>query len=135
MLRIVKQSVVLPATPKALYAMYLSPRAHGAITGSEVQIGSRPGARFRAFGGALRGQMLHTVPGRLIVQAWRSTAFHKRDHDSTLILRFLPAGRSGDRKRGRIDLVHVNVPALDYGGVNRGWKNYYWKPWRKYLAR
>ena len=30
MLRIVKQSVVLPASPKALYAMYLSPRAHGA---------------------------------------------------------------------------------------------------------
>ena len=135
MLRIVKQSVVLPATPKALYAMYLSPRAHGAITGGKVRIGSRPGAPFRAFGGALSGRMLLTVPGRLIVQAWRSTAFHKRDHDSTLILRFLPAGRRGNKKRGRIDLVHVNVPAHDYGGVNRGWKNYYWKPWRKYLAR
>jgi activator of HSP90 ATPase len=131
MLRIVKQSVVLPATAKALYAMYLSPRAHGAITGGKVQIGARPGARFRAFGGALSGRMLHTVPGRLIVQAWRSTAFHKRDHDSTLILRFLPAGRN----RGRIDLVHVNVPAHDYRGVNQGWKNYYWKPWRKFLAR
>ena len=131
MLRIVKQSVVLPATPKELYAMYLSPRTHGAITGAKVQIGARPGARFRAFGGALRGHILRTVPGRLIVQAWRSTAFHKRDHDSTLILRFLPAGRN----RGRIDLVHVNVPAHDYRGVNRGWKNYYWKPWRKFLAR
>lgn len=75
--------------------------------------------------------MLHSVPGRLIVQAWRSTAFRKRDHDSTLILRFLPAGRN----RGRIDLVHVNVPSHDYRGVNQGWKNYYWKPWRKYLAR
>ena len=131
MLRIVKQSVVLPATPKKLYSMYLSPRAHGAITGGKVRIGSRPGTRFRAFGGALSGRMLHTVPGHLVVQAWRSTAFHRRDHDSTLILRFLPAGR----KRGRIDLVHVNVPAHDYRGVNQGWKNYYWKPWRRYLAR
>lgn len=130
-MRIVKQSIVLPATPRALYSMYLSPRAHGAITGGAVQVGSRPGSRFRAFGGALNGRMLHTVPGRLIVQAWRSTAFRKGDHDSTLILRFLPAGRN----RGRIDLVHVNVPAHDYGGVNRGWKNYYWKPWRKFLAR
>ena len=82
-------------------------------------------------GGALSGRMLHTVPGRLIVQAWRSTAFHKRDHDSTLILRFLPAGRN----RCRIDLVHVNVPAHDYHGVDKGWKNYYWKPWRRVLAR
>ena len=130
MLRIVKQTVVLPASARKLYAMYLSPRAHGAIAGGKVRIGARPGAPFSAFGGALSGRTLHTVPGRLIVQAWRSTNFYKRDHDSTLILRFLPAGRN----RGRIDLVHVNVPKQDYRGVSRGWKNYYWKPWRKLLA-
>jgi len=75
MLRIVKQTVVLPATAKALYSMYLSPRAHGAITGGKVRVGPRPGSRFSAFGGALSGRMLYTVPRRLIVQAWRSTAF------------------------------------------------------------
>ena len=127
--RTVTQSVTLPARAKDLYAMYLSPRAHGAITGGKVVIGSQRGSKFRAFGGALSGQLLQAVPGRLIVQAWRSRAFHKSDADSTLILRFTPKGRSG-----RIDLVHVNVPNHDYHGVNRGWKNYYWKPWRKYLA-
>ena len=130
MLRIVTQSVVLPCSPKALYAMYLSPKAHGAITGGRIEIGARPGSKFKAFGGALTGRMLHTVPGRLIVQAWRAKPFHKGDHDSTLVLRFLPAGRN----RGRIDLEHVNVPSHDYHGVDKGWKNYYWKPWRKYLA-
>jgi len=130
MLRIVRQSVVLPASPKALYAMYLSPRAHGAITGGKITISARPGSKFQAFGGALSGRTLYTVPGRLIVQAWRSRAFHWRDIDSTLILRFLPAGR-----KGRVDLVHVNVPSHDYHGVNKGWKNYYWKPWRRYLAK
>jgi activator of HSP90 ATPase len=128
--KIVKQSVTLPARAKELYAMYLSPRAHSAITGGKVAIGSRSGAKFDAFDGALRGRMLYTVPGRLIVQSWRSTAFHKSDVDSTLILRFTPKGASG-----RIDLVHVNVPDHDYRGVNNGWKSYYWKPWRKYLAR
>jgi len=127
--RIVKQSVTLPARAKDLYAMYLSPRAHGAITGGKVAIGSRPGSKFRAFGGALTGRILQTVPGRLIVQSWRATPFRKSDADSTLILRFTPKGRSG-----RIDLVHVNVPNHDYSGVDKGWKNYYWKPWRKYLA-
>jgi activator of HSP90 ATPase len=128
--RIVKQTVTLPAPAKDLYAMYLNPGTHGAFTGGKVVIGARPGAKFSAFGGALRGKMLQTVPGRLIVQAWRSTAFKTTDADSTLILRFTPKGRSG-----RIDLVHVNVPNHDYGGVNKGWKNYYWKPWRKYLSR
>jgi activator of HSP90 ATPase len=128
--RIVKQSVTLPAPAKKLYAMYLSPRMHGAITGGKVAIGSRPGAGFSAFGGALRGKMLQTIRGKLIVQSWRSTAFRKSEADSTLILRFTPKA-----KGGRIDLVHVNVPDHDYSGVNKGWKNYYWKPWRKYLAK
>ena len=128
MAKIVRQSVVLPASAKELYAMYLSPKGHGAITGGKVQIGSRPGSSFRAFGGALRGRTLQTVPGRLIVQSWRSTAFRNSDPDSTLI-GFTPKG-----KQARVDLVHVNVPDHDYNGVNKGWKSYYWKPWRKVLA-
>jgi activator of HSP90 ATPase len=131
MLKIIRQSVVLPASPQKLYAQYLSPRAHGAISGGKVAIGARPGAKFSAFGGALSGRMLQTVPGKLIVQAWRSKKFRKRDADSTLILRFAPAGRN----RGRIELVHVNVPTQDYRGVSRGWPMYYWKPWRKLLAK
>ena len=127
--RLVKQSVVLPARAQELYAMYLNPKTHAAITGNKVEIGARPGARFRAFDGVLTGRILQTVPGRLIVQSWRSRPFHKGDVDSTLVLRFTPRGRSG-----RIDLMHINVPNHDYSGVNNGWKTYYWKPWRKYLA-
>jgi len=130
MSKVVKQSLTLPAPARELYAMYLSPKAHGAITGGKVAIASRPGSSFSAFGGALRGRMLQTVPGRLIVQSWRSSAFRKNDPDSTLVIRFTPRGKSA-----RVDLVHVNVPDHDYKGVNRGWRNYYWKPWRRYLAR
>jgi activator of HSP90 ATPase len=128
--RLVKQSVILTAPAKALYAMYLNPRTHKAITGRKAVISARPGSKFSAFDGMLWGRMLHTVPGRLIVQAWRSSGWKKGDLDSTLILRFTPKGR-----RGRIDLVHANVPDHDYRGVNNGWKTYYWRPWRKYLVR
>jgi activator of HSP90 ATPase len=128
--RLVKQSVTLQARAEKLYAMYLNPGTHQAITGGKVVISSRPGSRFSAFGGMLRGRTLHTVRGRLIVQAWRSMGWKKDDLDSMLILRFSPMGRSG-----RIDLVHANVPDHDYRGVNSGWKKYYWRPWRKYLAR
>ena len=43
---------------------------------------------------------------------------------------FTPNGR-----QGRIDLVHVNVPDHDYTGVSKGWKEHYWRPWRRFLAR
>jgi activator of HSP90 ATPase len=130
MANIVKQSVTLAVPAKALHAMYLDPKLHGAIVGGKVTISAKPGSRFSAFGGALTGTTLQVVTGSLIVQAWRSSNFRKGDIDSTLILRFLPAGTG----KGRIELIHVNVPDQDFKGVSDGWKSYYWQPWRKYLA-
>ena len=126
----IRQSVTLPATPAKLYAQYLSPKAHAAITGAPVKISARPGSAFSAFGGMIWGKTLAAIPGRFIVQSWRSVNFGKRDADSILILAFSPAGRGG-----RIDMVHVNVADRDAEGVRKGWKTYYWEPWRKYLNR
>jgi activator of HSP90 ATPase len=126
----IQQSVTLPASTARLYRMYLDPKRHAAITGAPVTIGARAGAPFRAFHGALSGKMLYTRPGRMIVQTWRSTGFGARDIDSTLILTFWPRGRSS-----RIQLVHVNVADRDVRGVTKGWRTYYWNPWRAYLKR
>ena len=123
-------AVDLPAKPARLYQMYLNPKLHAAFTGSPVKIAARCGARFEAFGGALSGTILQVVPNRLIVQAWRSTNFGKRDIDSTLVLRFLQRGNGG-----RIELTHVNVAERDFGGVTEGWSKYYFVPWRAYLTR
>ncbi|WP_372521964.1 SRPBCC domain-containing protein [Sulfuricaulis sp.] len=124
----IQQSVTLPATPARLFAMYLDPKLHAAITGALVTISPEPGSPFHAFDGALSGTMLYTVPQRLIVQTWRSTHWNNDDLDSILVLTFWPAGEVG-----RIDLVHVNVADHDVPGVTEGWEKYYWKPWRQYL--
>jgi uncharacterized protein YndB with AHSA1/START domain len=123
-------AVDLPASPARLYRMYLDPKQHAAFTGSPVTIAARAGARFEAFGGALSGTILQLVANRLIVQAWRSTNFGKRDIDSTLVLTFRPRG-----KGARIELTHVNVAERDFGGVSEGWSKYYFVPWRAYLER
>lgn len=123
-------AVDLPATPGRLYDMYLDPKAHAAFTGAPVRIAAKMGARFEAFGGALSGTILQVVPRKLIVQAWRSTNFARRDIDSTLILTFLPRG-----KGARIELTHVNVSAGDLAGVSEGWWKYYFLPWRAFLER
>jgi activator of HSP90 ATPase len=128
---LVKQSVTMPASAKELFDMYLSARAHAAITGQPVTIGRKPGAKFSAFGGALSGTMIATVPNRLIVQRWRSTMFAPADPDSTLILSFTPLSANATR----IDLVHVDVSDIDVEGVTKGWPKYYWKPWKKALAK
>jgi activator of HSP90 ATPase len=126
---IITQSAVLPAPAENLYAMYMEPERHAEITGAPVTISEEPGSPFRAHGDALSGTMLHVVPGRLVVQSWRSINFKESDPDSTLILQFSPEGH-----HGRIDLVHLDVPQQDYQGVTEGWEKYYWAPWRRFLT-
>jgi len=126
--RTITLAATLPAPPERLYSMYLDPRIHAPCTGAPVTIGARAGARFEAFGGALSGRILQVVPGRLIVQSWRSTQFGKRDLDSTLVLSFWK-----ERRGGRIELTHVNVADSDFAGVSEGWGKFYWTPWRAYL--
>jgi len=128
---VIRQSVVLPAPAAKLFAMYLDAKKHAAFTGGgPVTISRKPNSAFKAFGGALSGRTLVVEAPYLIVQSWRSTNFGTNDPDSTLILGFHETGRN----RGRIDLIHLDVPKADFMGVSEGWKLYYWKPWRKYLA-
>lgn len=129
MRNVIRQSVVFPASAETLFDMYLDPGIHAAITGSPVRIGKEKGAEFLAFNGALSGTILATVRPRFIIQSWRSTHFKDDDPDSTLILTF-----SSEGEGGCIDLVHLDVPDHDYDGVHKGWENYYWTPWRKYLG-
>ncbi|MBI1851164.1 MAG: SRPBCC domain-containing protein [Planctomycetes bacterium] len=125
----IRQTVTLPAPPEQLYAMYMDPKTHAAFTGGRVTISAKPGSKFSAFGGAIGGTTVCAVPGRMVVQLWKSTYWRRSDLDSVLILTFSKA-----RGGGRIDLVHVNVAPQDHRGVTKGWKNYYWKPWRQYLV-
>jgi activator of HSP90 ATPase len=129
MRNVICQSVVLPASAEKLFEMYMNRSTHQAITGASVDIGDERGSEFKAFDGALTGTMLEVIKPRLIIKSWRSVNFTAEDPDSTLILSFTSEG-----DKGRIDLVHLDVPEQDYDGVNQGWEKYYWTPWRTYLA-
>jgi activator of HSP90 ATPase len=130
MLHSIRLGTELAAKPAEIYAMYLDAKTHAAITGAPVTIAARDGAKFSAFGGALIGRILHLVPDKMIVQAWRSTEFKRSDADSILILTMLPHGRKGTL----LDLQHLNVPAHDYAGISHGWEQYYFAPWRDFIA-
>jgi activator of HSP90 ATPase len=129
---VISQSVVLPAPAEDLFEMYIDSEKHAAITGAPVTIGVVPGSPFQAFNGALTGAILQIIPQRLVVQSWRSVKFNEGDPDSTLILTFAPEATDG--RNGRIDLIHLDVPAHDYQGVVEGWETHYWRPWRGYLT-
>jgi uncharacterized protein YndB with AHSA1/START domain len=130
MTRAIQQTVVLPASPEELFRTFLDSKKHTAMTGAPAKTSNKVGGKWSAWGGAIRGRNLLIVPGRMIVQAWRSSVFKKSEPDSILVLTFSKA-----KGGGRIDLVHVNVPGYDHKGVREGWPTYYWKPWKAYLKR
>ena len=121
----------LPASPERLYEMYVDAKLHSAFTGKTAVIEPRAGAAFSAFDGVLTGKILHVVPGKQIVQTWRSPNFPAGAIDSTLILTFF--AQSVDGMEGRIELHHINVPEEDFSGITNGWEKFYWTPWRAYL--
>ena len=126
---VIQQSVRFRTAPQKLFEMYLDSKKHSKSTGMPARIGRKVGGRFRAFSGMLEGTNLLIVPGKQIVQLWRATHWKTEDW-SILILTFSKAAGGA-----QIDLVHVGVPAYDQKGVRQGWPKYYWKPWKKYLAK
>jgi activator of HSP90 ATPase len=129
MLKIVEQSVDLPASPAALYSMYLDSSQHAALTGGgPVSITAAADTAWSAFDGRIHGRILALTLHRRIVQSWRSFEWHDEEPDSVLILRFWPSD-SGSR----LDLAQVDVPARLYDTLLSGWPSRYWEPWRAYL--
>jgi activator of HSP90 ATPase len=129
MMKAIQQSARFPVSPNQLFETYLDSKKHSAATGGPARMSRKAGGKFTAWNGQLRGRNLLIVPGRLIVQAWRSVNFKPSDPDSILVLRFsrAPGG-------SQVDLVHANVAAQDHAGVTLGWHKYYWGPWKKYFA-
>jgi activator of HSP90 ATPase len=125
----IQQRVEFEVSPKVLYGLYMDSAKHTKATGAPAKISAKVGGAFRAFNGALNGKNLLVVPGKMVVQLWRSVSFKKSDADSILIITF-----SKTATGARVDLVHVNVPEHDHKGVSEGWLKFYWNPWRAYLA-
>lgn len=120
----------LAAPPIEIYTTYLDPELHANVIGGAVSIAAREGAAFHAFEGELSGKILHLIPGKRIVQTWRSNMFTKSDPDSILVITLWPRGR----RSTLLDLQQIDVPEQDYAGVCHGWELYYFAPWREYLA-
>jgi activator of HSP90 ATPase len=131
MSKTVIQTVILPAAPAKLYAMYLDPEQHAAFTGGgPACIMARAGTEWSAFDGRIRGRLLALTANRQIVQSWRSFEWKDDELDSILVLTFWPEGKSG-----KVELIHANVPERLYETLVSGWPTPYWGPWRSYLQK
>ena len=129
-MRIVSHSVLLPAEPHRVYAMYLDASEHAAFTGGgDVRIEPRVGAEFSAFGGRISGRIIALIPDRQIVQTWRSFEWRSEDPDSILLLTLQP-----EPGGTRLELLQAPVPEHLHATLQANWPMRYLDPWRAALA-
>ncbi len=115
--------------PETLYNMFLNGKHHSTITGGEAKIFAREGGTFSVYDGYAVGKNLQLIKDKLIVQSWFAADWSERDLDSTLILFLEEKGNDAV-----INMVHANIPDAHVEGIKKGWTDFYWKPWKKYLS-
>jgi activator of HSP90 ATPase len=121
-------STTIPASPKEIYAAWLSSKGHAAMTGSPARVSANVGGKFFAWDGYISGTNLELTPHRRIVQAWRTTEFAATDPDSQIdiTLEKAPGGT-------KLTLRHTGIPAgqSDY---KSGWTECYFDPMKQYFT-
>jgi uncharacterized protein YndB with AHSA1/START domain len=126
----IRQTVILPGTPREVYDALMTTRGHRGFTGADARISSKVGGRFTAWGGYIHGTNLKLVPGKTIVQSWRPTdETWPKTYYSTVRFDLTKVANGS-----RLKFTHSGVPEDHVGHLSQGWKDSYWKPLRAYLS-
>jgi activator of HSP90 ATPase len=128
MLESFEVSIVLPATPKRLYAAWLSSRGHSAMTGGAALIDPRVGGLHHEWDGYIWGTNLELEPFSRIVQSWHTAEFPAGSQDSRLEVRF-EAVKGGTQ----LTLIHSGIPEGQGESYKSGWDENYFQPMKKYF--
>jgi activator of HSP90 ATPase len=121
-------SATFPVSPEEVYRAWLDSDAHGEMTGSPAEIDPAVGGAFSAWEGYITGKTLELVPGKKIVQEWRTTEFPEGSPPSLLTLVF-EAAKTGTRLR----LSHNNIPDGQAEEYKTGWEDFYFTPMKEYF--
>ena len=124
----IRQTVLLAASPHAVFEALLDSRKHSAFTGAPASIARSVGGRISAWDGYIEGRNLRIEKDRVIVQSWRTTEFHAGEPDSQVTFHLSRRG-----KGTRLTFVHSKVPDRLAEALRQGWIDNYWVPLKAYL--
>jgi len=104
-------------------------KKHSFTTGASASISPKEGGRYSAHDNYIKGKNLQLIKNKLIVQTWRSADWDKNEVDSTFIICLEQKGNDTV-----LYATHANVPDNEFDSIKKGWHEFYWKPWKKYLS-
>ena len=127
---VIKQIEVVSATPAEVYQAYVDPKKHAAFTGTETTGTPKVGGRFTAGDGYISGKYLSLEPGKKIKHEWTTTEWPAGYPPSIFALTLKPKGTGTE-----LTMIHSKVPAEQVDYYAKGWKEFYWRPLKKYFNK
>lgn len=124
----IKQSVDFKAFPPVIYTLLMDSKKHAAFTGNPARISPKVGGNISAYDGYIVGKNVHLVPGRKIVQEWRGTDWPKGAWSMATFK--LTKTKTGTH----LTFTQTGVPEAHVADISQGWKDFYWKPMREWIA-
>jgi uncharacterized protein YndB with AHSA1/START domain len=123
-------TAIIPAPAQAIYQAWLDSVAHSEMTGGKAVMSDEIGAEVSAWDGYISGRNLELVPGKRIMQSWRTTQF-SNEHEDSIIAVTLEGVDGGTL----LTLAHSNVPDEQTSYEQGGWQTHYFAPMIDYFAK
>jgi len=125
MCKTIKQKMKFKQDPERIYQLLADSKLHSSLTGQKAEISSKIGGVFSTRGGTVTGINVDLVPGKRIVQAWRSKEFPEGIFS-------MAAFQLTRAKDGGTELVlaHRGVPKDLIPSIEKEWRTFYWEKMR-----
>jgi activator of HSP90 ATPase len=127
--KVIKQKVVVAASPHEVFEMILDEKKHAELTGDVAHIERTVGGTFSVFDGYATGTNLEIVKDKKLVQEWRASDWPPTA-SSVATFTFKP------HKQGcELHFTQTGVPGRFVSDIARGWIEYYWKPLKAHFGK
>lgn len=123
----IKQKILIPASPEEVYEALMDGEKHSDFTGAKAKIENKKGGKFSVWDGYAKGENLILEPGKLIVQSWQASDWP--EGKVSKVTYHLSPKENGCE----IEFEHEDVPSEFEEDIKNGWSEYYWKPLKKYF--
>src|SRR5262245_7315700 len=125
----IHQEVRINASPKTVYEVLTDSGKFAKMTGGRsAAISVEEGGEVSLFGGDIRARNVELVPGKRVVQAWRSFRWPEGVYS---IVKF-ELDRDGDARMLGFD--QSGYPEGAHDMLEGGWAKMYWEPMQAMLA-
>ena len=127
---VIKQTVVIDASPNEVYKAYVDPKKHANFTGSPATGSPKVGGSLTAWDGYISGKYIELEKGKKIVHEWMTTEWPEGYPPSIVELTLKPKGTKTE-----LTMIHSKVPAEQDESYADGWKEFYWDLMKEYFRK